>query len=681
MLAFALDHPTLTTFFLITGDRDYAYAVSTLKLRKYQVILVVPSSPHTSPSLESQASLVIDWATAVLRTRTETANPTQPVRQPYFDIDATIVTKLLRDLQEFPLDDPETTLHPQGPSKLRRVTTQDLLEPSRHPKNTESFDATWEFTLNPASSKKSTITGCDSTHGGLPIPKTPSRSRHASVSAGSTRARSTTTVAQSPPVLDQYALSKNPPPFTARRPSTPDVTDVPNPSQRSVSVLTSLDPLELPLHDDRPPSSIIVRSPLVTGQSPCDMPGVPGKPSIPSSHKLNTLASPFLMTRDLPARQSAPNQQSHTAVRSTSPFVVPAKTLTVCGTPQKNPKEVEHLTALRIESTPHRGAGLTKSNDHPCVGSYTTHSLPTRNVGLHFTDTPSSKHVSLPAAGFLDVGDGIDPVQFAAFSYASNMHNSSVLGFVPASSSVSPSTPSAITESHQTDEGDRCQTWSMFRPLIHLLLAAQERGIVRPSRSIIALDLVKTDEQVYRRAGVSRFRDYTALAEQAGIIELGGKEGDAWIALHPNWFGMNEITTTQFISNRPTFDPPKTTQDPLLTGSEMIETAAIIQALGPRSLSSSDTSPTSPINRHNSASEEFFPEFQPLIDTLARMRAEGFHQPRRSVVGQMLNPVIYSQAGVSGFKEYIQRASEAQVVECGGVGGFAWISLHPELRS
>ncbi|KAI9566503.1 limkain-b1-type NYN domain-containing protein, partial [Boletus coccyginus] len=67
MLAFAVDHPSPATIVLIAGDRDYAYAISTLKLRKYQIILVVPS-PNTSPSLESQASLVIDWGAAVLRT-------------------------------------------------------------------------------------------------------------------------------------------------------------------------------------------------------------------------------------------------------------------------------------------------------------------------------------------------------------------------------------------------------------------------------------------------------------------------------------------------------------------------------------------------------------------------------------------------------------------------------------
>lgn len=689
MLAFAVDHPTPATVFLITGDRDYAYAVSILKLRKYQVILVVPSSPNTSPSLESQASLVIDWGTAVLRSRTDPANSIPPVRQPYPDLDPTLVTKLLRELREFPLDDPDTLQSyptpPQATSKVRRVTTRDLLEPSRHSKNTESLDSTQDFTRNPASPRKYTSTGSDSAPGGFPIPKTPSRSRHASVSTGSTRARSTTLVAQSPPAVEHYTPAKNPPPSTGGRPSTSDLTNVANPEKRRLSVLTSLDALELPLREDCPPSSIIVRSPLEPAQSTCDIHGVSGN----SSHKLNGLASPFVLTK-------APTE-SHTTVKPTSPSIVPTKMLTetvtsVCETSQTKdigvPKEIEHLAGLHVEnnqSIPHRAHSegardappdLANSNYHSYVTSHTMHSLSDRNVGLHLTDTPSSKHLSLPAAGFLGVGDGDDSAQFAPLSYT---RDRSAPGTVSPSSSRAPSSsPSTTTESHEHDESERCQTWTMFRLLIHLLLAAREAGINRPPRSIIAVALVKSDKQVYQRAGVSRFKDYTALAEQAGVIELGGIAGDAWIALHPSWFGVDGITTTQFLSNG--ISSP-TSQDSLLTGSEMIERAEIFQTPDPRSLESSDTFPTSSTNRRDSASWNIIPvQFQPLINTLVRIRAEGSHQPRRSLVGQMLGPVIYSRAGVPGFKEYIHTASEAQLIEVGGIGGDAWIRLHPELQ-
>ncbi|KAG1891524.1 NYN domain-containing protein, partial [Suillus subluteus] len=71
MLAFSNDHPSPATIILIAGDRDYAYAVSTLRLRQYNVVLIVPPAPNIPQSLESQASVVVDWNFAILGKRTE----------------------------------------------------------------------------------------------------------------------------------------------------------------------------------------------------------------------------------------------------------------------------------------------------------------------------------------------------------------------------------------------------------------------------------------------------------------------------------------------------------------------------------------------------------------------------------------------------------------------------------
>ena len=706
MLAFALDHPTPATIILITGDRDYAYAVSTLKLRKYQVILVVPSSPHISPSLESQASLVIDWGAAVLRTRTEAASATQAVRQPYLDLDPNLVTKLLRELQDPPLDGPDATIHPysnasQSIPRLRRISTRDLLEPSRHCKNTGSFDSTQEFTDTPASPRKSTNTGSDPAPAGLPIPKTPSRSRRGSVSAGSTRARSATIVAQSPPQVEQDIPAKNPTPPGVGRSSASDITDLVGPAKNSPPILPSLDTLELPMRDSCPPSSIIIRSP--PDSSSQSVP-VSGKSTIPSSHKLNCLASPFVLTKAPTGWGSIPSsctKQFHTTTRPTFPVLPPTKShpgtvSSACETPQIKDigvlTEIERLTHSHIEDSDtdstllipypiHSKEGACDVTDTP-MSNYHSHVTPT---GLRLTNTPSSKHISPPAPIPLGGGVNSQSVVFARTLGRSAPGSESV-----PSSSTFPSTPFITTESHEHDESGRRQTWTMFKPLIDLLLAARERGIARPTRSTIALDLVQSNKQVYQHAGVSRFRDYTALAEQAGIIELGGREGGAWIALHPNWFRVDGVTTTHSFSNTvssPTSDPPQAAHDPLLTGpkSPLIEKTVIFQTptfTSPKfnSLENSNTPPTSPTDRQDCASRASIPaQFQPLIDILLRMRAEGLHQILRSLVGQLLGQDVYAQAGVSGFKEYVHQASEAQLVQCGGVGGHAWIRLHPEL--
>ncbi|TFK53039.1 hypothetical protein OE88DRAFT_1596811, partial [Heliocybe sulcata] len=59
MLAFAFESPTPATIVLISGDCDFSYAVSTLRLRGHEVILIAPKA--SSLSIKSVSSLVVDW--------------------------------------------------------------------------------------------------------------------------------------------------------------------------------------------------------------------------------------------------------------------------------------------------------------------------------------------------------------------------------------------------------------------------------------------------------------------------------------------------------------------------------------------------------------------------------------------------------------------------------------------
>ncbi|KAG1718005.1 hypothetical protein EDD22DRAFT_734887, partial [Suillus occidentalis] len=61
ILVFANDHPSPAPVTLIAGDRDYVYAVLTLRLRQKNVVLIVPPAPNIPQSLESQASVMVDW--------------------------------------------------------------------------------------------------------------------------------------------------------------------------------------------------------------------------------------------------------------------------------------------------------------------------------------------------------------------------------------------------------------------------------------------------------------------------------------------------------------------------------------------------------------------------------------------------------------------------------------------
>jgi hypothetical protein len=177
MLAFAIDHESPATIVLIAGDRDYAYAMSTLRLRQYTVVLIVPSSPHTSQSLKSQASVVVDWNYAILRKRPDADTP--PVWQPYRDLGEDIVERLAREIQD-PNEDPAVTLisshhTPTEPTHTRHISAAEPLEPSVFQRNTS--DAAQPAPMYTPKKAPSIFPG------------TPG---HFSVGSGSSRARSAT---------------------------------------------------------------------------------------------------------------------------------------------------------------------------------------------------------------------------------------------------------------------------------------------------------------------------------------------------------------------------------------------------------------------------------------------------------------------------------------------------------
>ena len=71
MLVYAIDNPAPSTVILITGDRDFAYALSILKLRQYHTVLV--TLPDAHPSLTNQAKTCFDWVDSVVNSQAENA--------------------------------------------------------------------------------------------------------------------------------------------------------------------------------------------------------------------------------------------------------------------------------------------------------------------------------------------------------------------------------------------------------------------------------------------------------------------------------------------------------------------------------------------------------------------------------------------------------------------------------
>jgi hypothetical protein len=74
IMAFIKDNTPPATIILISGDRDFAYLLSTLRWRKYQVVLI-SNSFMTHESLTAQASVVYDWQSEILKARPTSKPP------------------------------------------------------------------------------------------------------------------------------------------------------------------------------------------------------------------------------------------------------------------------------------------------------------------------------------------------------------------------------------------------------------------------------------------------------------------------------------------------------------------------------------------------------------------------------------------------------------------------------
>ncbi|KAJ3556826.1 hypothetical protein NM688_g1803 [Phlebia brevispora] len=79
-------------------------------------------------------------------------------------------------------------------------------------------------------------------------------------------------------------------------------------------------------------------------------------------------------------------------------------------------------------------------------------------------------------------------------------------------------------------KGDLLLSPDVFAPLVQLLDQGRREGKSKLLRSTVASQL-NEQKNIYKKAKVSRFKYYTAMAEAMGLVEMGGVAETAWIAL------------------------------------------------------------------------------------------------------------------------------------------------------
>lgn len=274
---------------------------------------------------------------------------------------------------------------------------------------------------------------------------------------------------------------------------------------------------------------------------------------------------------------------------------------------------------------------------------------------------------------------------------------------------------------------------ALFQPLIRVLQAHLRSNDPYPRRSLVGSELITSHPRVYAQANVAGFKEYSAAAEAAGVVVLGGLHAAAWIALTVEYGGIADRKEGSSYSNArparrmpdhrppsPPGYPPSPTgyssapsspspnhcrlspYSPVSTSDyrspSPYRSRAYASSYYPRPQSPFRSPPTSPHRdrtyrayqpaaavepwkqareryRASHSAPTITPPFRTLVNVLDDLRKAGSDRPLRSSVGLRLGREVYKSAGVSTFAEYVNLAVGAGLVRTGGKDGGAWITL------
>ncbi|GBE82453.1 hypothetical protein SCP_0408370 [Sparassis crispa] len=589
MLTYAIDTPAPATLLLITGDRDFVYAVSVLRLRRYRVVLVAPNATHAS--LKSQASEVLDWDCDILGKAGKDAHSTT-------------------DDSGLLIPGPGVDLHrrTQSASVLIGQTSQSGVRNPRRLSFRENLSGATLTSEQESGRTHSTFVdrGTSPRFASRTVdvprsaPQTPVRSSGCLLIPGSktveTREIKETILEDTEPIPDLNVHLKN---FQERSldvssisgsslslPSTPSIT-----GQNETPVV--LQPLA-----DTPQNVTSVKdapafltSPAAHGNcsSPALATSTPLTLSTTPSPALNQVQEP---SREPPAGIELPARSVHevastktvspNSTRGTSeisPTVLKDDSSSLVGSVSSLPLKPPMLSpgwsiatqpapvqlTLPSQNTPitqgsnANGAGLpmapkpiavpvdppAPTTTAPRPTSIPAHSQP----GAPECSGPSVKvvvGVSPPPQATASCGDSSAlPVQSESSSELSTVHvlrsvdKPSISQPGPPNTSdpsvVSPAIPSAAPTPPPV------QVLSPVPAHYNVLLVVLERcrmiGNLQPSRHNVAMMLMKEDPDAYKRAGFKKFKQYTTYAQSIGMVTLGGAQASAWMSLSPSWYG------------------------------------------------------------------------------------------------------------------------------------------------
>lgn len=747
MLAYAIDNQAPATIVLISGDRDFAYAVSVLRLRRYRIVLVAP--PQTHISLKSQATKVVDWNCEILE-KFDNAGPASPQKLSAEDLrirqhlgsrlsnsDPLEVSSshirsestsnsilqsgqmeagsyfgqarpisIIRDSALSSSGDISDRGVPNGSSNFfsssipygsvkRRVSllsqTQDDNRPitsfpppqttnrlsgelanstdslgrSLSRQNTFSSPSSQSYGQNISSGILMPFSSNEKT-GQLDLPKSP---RYFSSAGQQTRILSGGTLLSSGESKLKLGTGWNSGPAIDKKPVDPaplarleeNANDYPKVSDHIVASSIS--------------TKHIVSSEIVDGSSSSP----PQIASTISSRARNLSKSPDadsvdgksgqatdnVSTFSPPSSRSSSVASSHGNIRPEATNKInrvpgdcdviaeskadPKSPITLYGGLQKPGYEPEHA---RYEIHTSAGAHTVDSLDSVLIKMSSNDDEHARSDGVVGQAVEAKNHITSPVKRQTIPADGQskaseptgstesyprpdlglssdhsnDSRSFSQINLRTESSREIAVGFLSNASSAGEYRNAVHSlSSENVKELETKRIPPHFEILVRELRRQQAKGVSRPSRSEVAIEIVKQDNFVYRRAGVGSFKEYSSLAAQAQIVVMGGIAGEAWISL----------PAEEHIAQGP----------------------QVVSHIPP---------PTIP------------PHFEMLVEQLQHARSIGAERPLRSVIGNVLSArskTLYRDTGFGTFKDYVAAAEQAGIIHLGGAAGYAWMSL------
>ena len=470
MLAHAIDNPAPSTIVLISGDRDFAYALSILRLRRYNIVLITLSNAH--PSLKAQASLCFDWISDVIGTVNPTSvlhQPTSPRRgktsipPPTHDKFHLDIKNYNLNLSKFPFREPNDEKPVNSVDSINQVRDKAKYE---------------DICLTPP--KRDIIPDFP--------PELESSKRQPVASMTSTNAR-------------------NGPESTAR---------VINSPVASSSHANLNDSIEVPLIVTSHNSNSLQTSPSSGGNSPTLAPhgGI--------------IASGFHILR---GSTSLPN------------LVLEHKITSVTTEPVSFESAMQ--TPIPPDEPDLRGHSCSPSPQQQSTFSSKTHGLAAVNQMYDLDDNPKSSPAHLNVFQVPSTTNVATSLPTLSFTLPSSLVNypttttTSTTTTIPTATAAAAAAPLSKKAKKAAAKAAKAARKpppiaDKFKILIECLKSHRSKGIIRPLRSQIALEIAHNGV-TYQQAGVTKFREYAEIAEKEGVIVLGGLGGTAWIALLEPW--------------------------------------------------------------------------------------------------------------------------------------------------